>query len=173
MDEKDISEVLLRGEFDVALLRFSLQHMSPDIRTRILSALHSRKTPTRIIAIEGDDHSFVFRPKSDAIQALIEAKGRKQAALGGDRHIGSKLLQLFARLGFELIRQDSIPISSKTIGWETLWSALGPVLLSGADNAQGGLADQATTWFKENRENESAIMAGSLFMVSASNTTAV
>jgi hypothetical protein len=35
------------------------------------------------------------------------------------------------------------------------------------------LADQATTWFKENRENESAIMAGSLFMVSASNTTAV
>jgi SAM-dependent methyltransferase len=173
VDEKDISEVLLRGEFDVALLRFSLQHMSPDIRTRILSALHSRKTPTRIIAIEGDDHSFVFRPKSDAIQALIEAKGRKQAALGGDRHIGSKLLQLFARLGFELIRQDSIPISSKTIGWETLWSALGPVLLSGADNAQGGLADQATTWFKENRENESAIMAGSLFMVSASNTTAV
>ena len=28
VDEKNISGVLLRGEFDVALLRFSLQHMS-------------------------------------------------------------------------------------------------------------------------------------------------
>ena len=172
VDEKNISGVLLRGEFDVALLRFSVQHMSPDIRTRILSALHSRKAPTRVIAIEGDDHSFVFRPRSDAVQALLEAKGRKQAAQGGDRHIGSRLPELFSRLGFGLIRQDCIPINSKTIGFDTWWGLLGPVLLSGADNANSGLVDQATTWFKENRENERALMEGSLFVVSASNVTA-
>jgi hypothetical protein len=62
------------------VFRFSLQHMSPDTVTRILSALRCRKAPTRVIAIEGDDHSFVFRPRSDAIQALLEAKGRKQVA---------------------------------------------------------------------------------------------
>jgi hypothetical protein len=71
VDEKNISEVLLTGDFNVALLRFSLQHMSPDTITRILSTLRSRKAPTRVIAIDGDDHSFVFRPTSDAIQALL------------------------------------------------------------------------------------------------------
>jgi hypothetical protein len=173
VDEKNISEVLLHGEFDVALLRFSLQHMSPEVRTRILSALHSRKAVTRVIAIEGDDRSFVFRPESDAIQTLIEAKGRKQAELGGDRYLGSKLPQLFAGAGFGLIRQDSISISNKTIAWDTLWGTLGPVLLAAVDNGQAVLVDQATTWFKENRENPRAVMAGSLFMVSASNTTVV
>src|SRR4029077_10802793 len=106
-----ISEVLLRGDFNVALLRFSLQHMSPDITMRILSALRSRKAPTRVIAIDGDDHSFVFKPTSDAIRALIDAKGRKQAAQGGDRHIGSRLPELFSRLGFGLVRLDCIPVS--------------------------------------------------------------
>jgi hypothetical protein len=172
-DDKNISEVLLRGEFDVALLRFSLQHMSPSTRMRILSGLHSRKAPTRVIAIEGDDRSFVFRPRSDAVQALLEAKGRKQAAQGGDRHLGSRLPELFSRLGFGLVKQDCISIDSKSIGWDKCWSVLGPVLLSGADDPKSGLVDQATTWFKQNRENERAVMAGSLFMVSASNLTAL
>jgi hypothetical protein len=102
---------------------------------------------------------------------LLEAKGCKQAAQGGDRHIGSRLPELFARLGFGLIRQDCIPINSQTIGWDTWWSLLGPVLLSGADKANATLVDQATTWFEENRENERALMGGSLFVVSASNVT--
>jgi SAM-dependent methyltransferase len=172
VDEKNISELLLRGEFDVALLRFSLQHMSPDVRVRILSALCSRKTPTRVIAIEGDDHSFSSWPRCDAIQALLEAKGRKQAAQGGDRHIGSRLPELFSRVGFGLVRQDSIPITSE-IGWDTWWSVLGPIILSGADNTQCGLVDQVLTWFEQNRDNERALMTGSLFMVSASNLTAL
>ena len=128
VDEKNISELLLHGEFDVALLRFSLQHMSPDVRKRILSALCSRKAPTRVIAIEGDDHSFAFRPPCEAIQTLLEAKGRKQAAQAGDRHIGSRLPELFSRLGFGLVRKDSIPITSE-IGWDTWWSVLGPIIL--------------------------------------------
>jgi hypothetical protein len=169
VDEKNISEVLLRGDFNVALLRFSLQHMSPGVRVRILSALHSRKVPTRVIAIEGDDHNCVFRPASDAIQALLDKKGRKQAAQGGDRHIGSKLPELFSRLGFGSVRLDRIPIDSKAIGWDTLWSVIGPIILSGADSAECGLVDKATTWFNQNRENGRAVMACSLFMVSASN----
>ena len=169
VDEKNISEVLLRGDFNVALLRFSLQHMSSDVRMRTLSALHSRKVPTRVIAIDGDDHSFVFRPASDAIQALLDAKGRKQAALGGDRYIGSRLPELFSRHGFGSVRLDCIPIDSKTIGWDTWWSVIGPIILSGADSAESGLVNKATTWFKQNRENGRAVMTCSLFIVSASN----
>jgi hypothetical protein len=165
--------VLLAGDFNVALLRFSLQHMSPDTITRILSALRSRKTPTRVIAIDGDDHRFGFSPTSDAIQALLDAKGRKQAAQGGDRYIGSKLPELFSRLGFGSVRQDWIPVNSNTIGWNTCWSLIGPVILSGADSVKCNLVDQATTWFKQNRENERAVMKGSIFMVSASNITAM
>jgi len=171
VDEKNISEVLLAGDFNVALLRFSLQHMSPDTITRILSTLRSRKASTRVIAIDGDDHSFVFRPTSDAIQALLDAKGRKQAAQGGDRYIGSKLPELFSRLGFGSVRLDCISINSKTIGWDTCWSVIGPVILSGADSAESGLVDQAKTWFEENRENETAVMSALIFMASASNTT--
>ncbi|MBV9878152.1 MAG: class I SAM-dependent methyltransferase [Verrucomicrobia bacterium] len=170
VDEKNISELLLHGEFDVALLRFSLQHMSPDVRNRILSALGSRKALTRVIAIEGDDHSFAFRPPCEAIRTLLEAKGRKQAAQGGDRHIGSRLPELFSRLGFGLVRQDSIPITSK-IGWDTWWNVLGPVILSGADKTQYGLVDQAISWFERNRDNEHALMTASLYMVSASNSS--
>jgi hypothetical protein len=173
VDEKNISEVLLTGDFNVALLRFALQHMSPDTITRILSALRSRKAPTRVIAIDGDDHGFVFRPTSDAIQALLDAKGRKQAAQGGDRYIGSKLPELFSRLGFGSVKQDCIPISSKTIGWDTCWSMVGPIILSGADSAESDLVDKAKTWFEENRENETAVMSALIFMVSASNTTAL
>jgi len=169
VDENNTSEVLLRGDFNVALLRFSLQHMSSDVRMRTLSALHSRKVPTRVIAIDGDDHSFVFRPASDAIQALLDAKGRKQAALGGDRYIGSRLPELFSRHGFGSVRLDCIPIDSKTIGWDTWWSLIGPIILSGADSAEYGLVDKATTWFKQNRENGRAVMTCSLFIVSASN----
>ena len=169
VDEKNISEVLLAGDCSVALLRFALQHMSPDTTTRILSALRSRKAPTRVIAIDGDDRSFVISPPSDVIQALLEAKGRKQAAQGGDRYIGGKLPELFARLGFGSIRQDSIPLSSKTIGWDTCRSVVGPIILSGADSSEPGLVDKAKTWFEENRENKTAFMSGSIFMVSASN----
>ena len=169
VDEQNISEVLLHGDFNVALLRFSLQHMSPGIRLRILSALHSRKTPTRVIAIDGDDHSFIFRPTSDAIQALLDAKGRKQAAQGGDRFIGSKLPELFSHLGFGLVRLDCIPLDSTTMGWDTWWSMVGPVIVSGADSPECDLVDKATAWFKKNKENERAVMRSSLFMVSASN----
>jgi trans-aconitate methyltransferase len=63
VDEKKISEVLGAGDFNVALLRFALQHMPSDTRKRILSALRSRKTPTRVIAIDGDDHGIVFSRK--------------------------------------------------------------------------------------------------------------
>jgi hypothetical protein len=169
VDENNTSEVLLRGDFNVALLRFSLQHMSPAVRMRILCALHSRKAPTRVIAIDGDDDSFVFRPTSDAIQALLDAKGRKQAAQGGDRHIGSRLPELFLRHGFGSVRLDRISIESKAIGWDTWWSVVGPIILSGADSAEYGLVDKATTWFNQNRENERAVMKASVFMVSASN----
>ena len=147
--------------------------MSPDTITRILSALRSRKAPTRVIAIDGDDHTFVFRPGSDAIQALLDAKGRKQATRVGDRHTGA---ELFSRHGFGLIKQDCIPVNSKTIGWDTCRSVIGPVILSGADNAESGLVDRAKTWFEENRENETAVMSALIFMVSAvsaSNTTAL
>jgi trans-aconitate methyltransferase len=53
VDEKNISDVLLAGDFNVALLRFALQHMSTDTTTRILTALRSRKAPTRVIVIDG------------------------------------------------------------------------------------------------------------------------
>ena len=102
---------------------------------------------------------------------MLDAKGRKQAAQGGDRYIGSKLPELFSRLGFGSIRLDCIPVNSKTIGWDTCWSVIGPVILSGADSAESGLVDQAKTWFEENRENETAVMSALIFMVSASNTT--
>jgi hypothetical protein len=100
---------------------------------------------------------------------LLDAKGRKQAAQGGDRYIGSKLPELFSRLGFGSIRQDSIPLSSKTIGWDTCWSMVGPIILSGADSCESGLVDKAKTWFEENRENKTAFISGAIFMVSASN----
>jgi hypothetical protein len=110
---------------------------------------------------------------SDAIEALLDAKGRKQAAHGGDRYIGSKLPELFSRLGFGSVTLDCIPVNSKTIGWDTCWSVIGPVILSGADSAESGLVDQAKTWFDEKRENETAVMSALIFMVSASNTTAL
>jgi hypothetical protein len=169
VNETNITEVLLRSEFEVALLRFVLQHMSPAITTRILRALRSRETPTRVVAIDGDDHTFVFRPRSEAISALLDAKARKQAMQGGDRYIGSKLPELFSRLGFASVRLDRIPLDSKTIGWDNCWSVFGPVILSGADSAECGLVSEAKTWSKENRENKSAVMSASLFMVSAHN----
>jgi hypothetical protein len=45
--------------------------------------------------------------------------------------------------------------------------------LSGADNAESGLVDKAKTWFEENREDKTAVMPALIFMVSASNTTAL
>ena len=38
-----------------------------------LNTLRSRNAPTRVIAINGDDRSFVISPPSDVIQALIAA----------------------------------------------------------------------------------------------------
>jgi len=155
VEEKSISEVLLRGDFDVALLRLCLEHMSPDITMRILSAPYSRKALTRVIAMDGDDHTVVFRPGSDAIQALLDAKGRKQATRVGDRHTGA---ELFSRHGFGLIKQDCIPVNSKTIGWDTWWSVPGPVILSGADSPECNLVNEAIIWFKQNRENGTTVI---------------
>ena len=105
-------------------------------------------------------------PPSDVIQALVGAKGRKQAAQNGDRNIGRKLPELFSRLGFGSVNQDCIPINSKTIGWDTCWSVVGPIILSGADSAESDLVNKAKTWFEE---NETAVMSGLIFMVSGSN----
>ena len=93
----------------------------------------------------------------------------KAGSAGGDRNIDSKLPELYSRLGFGSVKQDCIPVNSKIIGWDNCWSVLGPIILSGADSAESDLVNKAKAWFEENRENETAIMSGLIFMVSGSN----
>ncbi len=96
---------------DFAYARFLAQHLDEPART--LTELRRVVAPGGTAALlDVDDAGVVIHPEPVGLAEFQARVARAQQELGGDRHVGRKLVAYLAEAGFESPRTEVVPLSS-------------------------------------------------------------
>ena len=99
---------------DFAYARFLFQHL-PD-PTATLTELRRVVRPGGVVAmVDVDDEAVLVHPRPDGLDAFSAKVADAQRSLGGDRHVGRKLVSHLENAGFEGARTEVVPLSSHAI----------------------------------------------------------
>lgn len=108
---------------DFSYARFLLQHVPSPLGV-ISEAYRCTKPGGRFCAVDSDDGLIISFPESVKMNSFLEAVRVKQAAYGGDRFIGRKLLSLFHQAGFINIKASSLSMTTTEISPQALLGIL-------------------------------------------------
>ena len=135
----ELLPALERYRPDVALCRFVLQHMSPDERLSMLTAMaaHARAVPLRLILADVDGTSSFVDPPSALLAEARAGLNEIQARNGGDRSVGGRLPQLLEEAGFKEIESSRVRVTSDAVGFAAWWRAFGSLLCLGLRSRPG------------------------------------
>ncbi|MFL5812705.1 MAG: methyltransferase domain-containing protein [Bdellovibrionia bacterium] len=114
---------------DFVYLRYVLQHMNVAEVSHLMRALS--EVVCHVLLIDGDDREITHLPANSSVQYLIQKKMERQATLGGDRTVGSRLSTILEEAGFTSVSETKLRFSSKEMGWESFRDILYPILRSG------------------------------------------
>ena len=96
---------------DFAYARFLAQHLADPQGTMV--ELRRVVAPGGTVALlDVDDAGVVVHPEPPALASFQERVAVAQAQLGGDRHVGRKLVAYLDAAGFESPRTEVVPLSS-------------------------------------------------------------
>jgi len=99
------------GAVDFAYARFLTQHLSDPQRT--MAELRRVIAPGGTVALlDVDDAGVVIHPEPAGLASFQARVAAAQAQLGGDRHVGRKLVSYLDEAGFEGARTEVFPLSS-------------------------------------------------------------
>jgi ubiquinone/menaquinone biosynthesis C-methylase UbiE len=99
------------ASMDFAYARFLAQHLNEPART--LAELRRVVAPGGTAALlDVDDAGVVIHPEPLGLAEFQARVARAQQELGGDRHVGRKLVAYLADAGFESPRTEVVPLSS-------------------------------------------------------------
>jgi SAM-dependent methyltransferase len=102
--------------FDFAIARFLYQHL-PDPVAAARETLRLLKPGGKFVLVDVDDHLWgIADPPRPTDAALVERGIAAQAAQGGDRLVGRKLLRILRAAGFEDRELDLVVYSSDLAG---------------------------------------------------------
>jgi CRP-like cAMP-binding protein len=102
------------GAVDAVYARFLFQHLPDPAAT--LDEVHRVLRPGGIAAmVDVDDGGVVVHPEPPALAGFQTRVSEAQQALGGDRHVGRKLVALLSATGFGAVRNEVVPLSSHAI----------------------------------------------------------
>ncbi|MCG8619941.1 MAG: GNAT family N-acetyltransferase [Desulfobacterales bacterium] len=100
---------------DFSYARLLFQHI-PDP----LVCLKEMKRVTRpggiVCILDVDDGTIFIHPEAPEWSAVENRVARAQAASGGDRHVGRKLLGFFEATGFSEVQVDVVPVTTQMLG---------------------------------------------------------
>lgn len=101
--------------FDFVYNRLLYQHLRHPLEA-LIEARRVTRPGGRVCVMDVDDSWLTLDPPSPSFQALVDLAGRAQEALGGDRHVGSKLAGLMGQAGFERVSFEMVSVTSLQIG---------------------------------------------------------
>ncbi|OHE78086.1 MAG: hypothetical protein A2107_05085 [Verrucomicrobia bacterium GWF2_62_7] len=109
------------GTVDFSYARLLFQHLPNP-----LAVLGEMRRVTRrggiVVILDVDDRTNIVHPPPPELASLEERIAAAQAAAGGDRHVGRKLLGYMHEIGLEEIGIEPIPITASALGRESFFS---------------------------------------------------
>ncbi len=99
---------------DACYCRFLFQHLA-DPAAVMAELLRVLKPGGTVVTVDVDDEAVVVHPEPDGLRDLQARAAEAQARLGGDRHVGRKLVDLLQAAGFEAARTEVAPLTSHHI----------------------------------------------------------
>jgi SAM-dependent methyltransferase len=109
------------GTVDFSYARLLFQHLPNP-----LEVLGEMRRVTRqggiVVVLDVDDRTNIVHPAPAGLEDLENRIASAQAAAGGDRHVGRKLLGYMTEAGLQDIGIETIPISASTLGREAFFS---------------------------------------------------
>ena len=131
------------GAFDAAYARLLFQHLpDPASAADETGRLLRPGAPFAIYDID-DDLSFVTDPAIPGLDAILDRMRQVQAAQGGDRYIGRRVLRLLKAAGFEDLEMEAIAVNSETYGLDAFLHQFDPGRL--APLIRAGMVSQEET----------------------------
>ena len=103
---------------DLVYSRFLLQHVR-DPAAVVAEAARIVRPGGHAIAVDTDDGALLLHPEPPGFRRLLAASQEAQRRLGGSRHIGRRLKQLFVDAGLLDVRVDLVPFTSEMVGMGT------------------------------------------------------
>lgn len=118
---------------DTVILRFVLQHLSPNEYRQLLRTLSqsSEKLGFQLLLVDPDDTTITYEPECFELGQAIAGVIKKQASNGGDRTLGTRLNTLCQEANFGKVRSGTANAGSKSIGWDGIRSIFLPLWKQG------------------------------------------
>lgn len=112
---------LADGTVDFSYARLLFQHLPNP-----LAVLGEMRRVTRrggiVVVLDVDDRTNIVHPAPAELESLEKRIAAAQAAAGGDRHVGRKLLGYMHEIGLQEIGIEPIPITAAALGREAFFA---------------------------------------------------
>jgi len=114
------------GAFDAAYARLLFQHV-PDPTAAAAETLRVLRpgAPFAIYDVD-DDLDFVTDPVIPGLDAVLDRMAQLQAAQGGDRYIGRRMVRILKAAGFEDLEMEAIAVNSESYGLDAFLHQFDP-----------------------------------------------
>jgi SAM-dependent methyltransferase len=112
---------LADGTVEFSYARLLFQHLPNPLA--VLAEMRRVTRPGGIVVVmDVDDRTNIVHPAPVELDALEHRIAAAQAASGGDRHVGRKLLGYMQATGLQEIGMEPIPITASALGREAFFS---------------------------------------------------
>jgi SAM-dependent methyltransferase len=119
---------LPQSSFDFAYARLLFQHL-PDPVGAAREVLRVLKPGGKLIIGDIDDAFMVSEPQFPEAQAWMNKRAQGQAARGGNRFVGRKLVRLLKEAGFQKPGMEAVVAHTDIVGIEAMLPQLDPGIL--------------------------------------------
>jgi ubiquinone/menaquinone biosynthesis C-methylase UbiE len=112
--------------FDAAYARLLFQHL-PDPAAAAAETFRVLQPGAPFVIYDVDDElDFVTDPVIPGLDAVLDRMRQVQAAQGGDRHIGRRMVRLLKAAGFEDLEMEAIAVNSESYGLDAFLHQFDP-----------------------------------------------
>ena len=117
---------LLTDAFDAAYARLLFQHL-PDPAAAAAETFRLLRPGAPFVIYDVDDElDFVTDPAIPGLDAVLDRMRQVQAAQGGDRYIGRRMLRILKAAGFGDLEMEAIAVNSETYGLDAFLHQFDP-----------------------------------------------
>lgn len=139
VDATDLST----AAFDAAYARLLFQHL-PDPAAAAVETFRILHPGAPFVIYDVDDGlDFVTDPVIPGLDAVLDRMRQVQAAQGGDRYIGRRMLRVLKAAGYEELEMEAIAVNSETYGLDAFLHQFDPGRL--APLIQAGVVSREET----------------------------